>query len=47
MKTFVAELLSRYDIRIANTAADDRDKVRKVTWVPLSDIEIMMTPVMN
>lgn len=47
MKTFVAELLSRYEIRIAKTAADDSNKVRKVTWVPLSDIEIMMTAIIN
>ncbi|KAJ5879745.1 Cytochrome P450 E-class group I [Penicillium solitum] len=47
VKTFVAELLSRYEIRIAKTAADDSNKVRKVTWVPLSDIEIMMTAIIN
>ncbi|KAJ5409554.1 Cytochrome P450 E-class group I [Penicillium crustosum] len=47
VKTFVAGLLSRYEIRIENTAADDRDKVRKITWVPLSDIEVRMTPVIN
>ncbi|KAJ5488072.1 Cytochrome P450 E-class group I [Penicillium expansum] len=48
VKTFVAELLSRYEIRIPNTAADGQDiKERKATWVPISDIEIMLIPVIN
>lgn len=47
VKTFVAKLLSRYEVRVTNTAADARDKERKVTWVPLSDIEVMLVPVIN